>query len=578
MTGDYPAVAAPEDEDQDQRARLYNEMYPPVSAPTVDASNAALPALVASAPLPTPSATGYVAPTPASAEKRGTDRFSAYPAPAPASASAPDAAPAPYLAGGPIPGAAPAEPPAPRTATMGDIPKIAVPQEPRWKDYAPAERHGWGKVGSILATVNPIANEIVNRRPLENAERNYKFATAEYEAPFRTGEEAARAEHESATADAERTGSNKSPDTQAYNSRVKAGETPAQALQETEADKRTGVPPTAEQDRRTVGELLYKQQQGTITQQEQTQLNQLGHIYPHFMPVGEGGAGQYNARISDMLAQNPTTKKKVQGGAVPDEYRVLPTDTGEVAKEKEARAAGLGSAAQRQIGINVNAGEHNIETVLAKTPAGNVYESKEAAEAAGHQILNKSTPQEEQKARQAYTQYGRMIDNAQDAMMTMPVWRDGSKDKNLAMRVSKQFFSSIPMTGIDPAYVDQFLNSDDYKQMSQDGQKHMQNMFQIWSDAINVVKQETGGVPRGQMFLQKEDAILPHPEKTYEMNVQALNSFVKRMKKDSSEYGRPSDMPDLQAGVAPPDAKGYIRNADGQRIGYIDAKGKRVNF
>jgi hypothetical protein len=39
--------------------------------------------------------------------------------------------------------------------------------------------------------------------------------------------------------------------------------------------------------------------------------------------------------------------------------------------------------------------------------------------------------------------------------------------------------------------------------MSKQGQAHMQNMFQIWSDAINVVKQETGGVPRGQMFLQK---------------------------------------------------------------------------
>ena len=181
-----------------------------------------------------------------------------------------------------------------------------------------------------------------------------------------------------------------------------------------------------------------------------------------------------------------------------------------------------------------------------------------------------------EKARQAYTQYGRMIDNAQEAMMTMPAWKN-ENDRKLGMQVSKQFFSHIPVVGVDPGYVDQFLSSDDYRAMSKQGQEHMQNMFQIWSDAINVVKQETGGVPRGQMFLQKEDAILPHPEKTYDMNVKALNSFVKRMKKDSSEYPRPAEMQGLQGGIAPPDAQGYIKK-NGQRIGYIDAQGKRVEF
>lgn len=61
------------------------------------------------------------------------------------------------------------------------IPRIAEPKEPKWSDYAPPERHGWGKFGSIIATLTPTSNEIVNARPLRTAERNYKAATGEYE-------------------------------------------------------------------------------------------------------------------------------------------------------------------------------------------------------------------------------------------------------------------------------------------------------------------------------------------------------------------------------------------------------------
>jgi hypothetical protein len=349
-----------------------------------------------------------------------------------------------------------------------------------------------------------------------------------------------------------------------------------EAFQKVNQTKQDEKPPSAEEDKRQYGTLLDKLHTGTITPSEQTQLNQLQSIYPNLAPMGEAAAGQANARMVDYLSQNPDTRKKVAKGQVPDEYRVLPTDTREEAKDKEARAQGLGSAAQRQITINENHGEKGIEAVVAQTAAGTVYESKAAAEAAGHKILNKASPPEVEKARQAYTQYGRMIDNAQEAMMTMPAWKN-ENDRKLGMQVSKQFFSHIPVVGVDPGYVDQFLNSDDYRGMSKQGQEHMQNMFQIWSDAINVVKQETGGVPRGQMFLQKEDAILPHPEKTYDMNIKALNSFVKRMKKDSSEYPRPAEMQPLQGGIAPADAKGYI-NRDGQRIGYVDAQGNRVEF
>jgi hypothetical protein len=56
-----------------------------------------------------------------------------------------------------------------------------------------------------------------------------------------------------------------------------------------------------------------------------------------------------------------------------------------------------------------------------------------------------------------------------------------------------------------------------------------------------------------------------------------LNAFVKRMRKDSEEYSRPIEIPPLQGGIAPADAKGYI-SKNGKRIGYIDAQGKRVEF
>jgi hypothetical protein len=457
-------------------------------------------------------------------------------------------------------------------------PSAPAPSRPQWSQYAPAEKHGWGKFGSVMASLNPISNEIVNQRPLENAERNYKAATSEYDTNIADREKEAQTNEANARAEAlKHPQLGKTPEEQAFGDLIAKGVNPMDAYSQVKQAGQDVKPPTAEEDRRQYGTLLNKQRNGTISSSEERQLGELTSIYPQLAPMGEAAAGQANARIVDSLAQNPSTKKKIASGQVPDEYRILPTDTREEAKDKEARAQALGSAAQREITINENAGERGIETVSAQTPDGPVYESKAAAEAAGHKILNKANPAEREKAKQAYTQYSRMIDNAQEAMSTMPAWKEGSKDRDIAMRVSKQFFSHIPVVGVDPSYVDQFLNSDDYRMMSKQGQAHMQNMFQIWSDAINVVKQETGGVPRGQMFLQKEDAILPHPEKTYDMNVKSLNAFVKRMRKDSEEYSRPIEIPPLQGGIAPADAKGYI-NKNGKRIGYIDAQGKRVEF
>lgn len=189
----------------------------------------------------------------------------------------------------------------------------------------------------------------------------------------------------------------------------------------------------------------------------------------------------------------------------------------------------------------------------------------------------------QEKARQAYTQYGRILENTQAAMDTMPAWSNET-DRKAAMDVSKQYWDHMSINalavggGINPEYTQQLINSDAYKKMSPEGREHMQNMFQLWSDAINIVKQETGGVPRGQVFLQKEDAILPHPDKTPEMNEKSLQNLAKRIRTDSKEYARPSDIEPL-GGVIPSTAQGQIRsNSTHKLIGYVDANGVHRDF
>jgi hypothetical protein len=212
--------------------------------------------------------------------------------------------------------------------------------------------------------------------------------------------------------------------------------------------------------------------------------------------------------------------------------------------------------------------------------------TRSEAEEAGVQNKNihgeTSAPLQE-KARQAYTQYGRILENTQAAMDTMPAWNNET-DRKAAMDVAKQYWEHltgsvvIAGVGVNPEYTQQQINSDAYQRMSKAGQAHMQNMFQLWSDAINIVKQETGGVPRGQVFLQKEDAILPHPDKTQTMNEKSLQNLAKRIRTDAKEFARPSDMEPL-GGVIPFSATGLLRSTETKKpIGYVDAEGVHRDF
>jgi hypothetical protein len=106
--------------------------------------------------------------------------------------------------------AAPSRAPEPAVGSLDDLesraahpsyPAVAAdqPQRPQWKDYAPAEPHGWSKFGHFMAGLTAPTDYFFNERPLEQATRGYKAATAEYEAPFAEREkESQTAEHEAA--------------------------------------------------------------------------------------------------------------------------------------------------------------------------------------------------------------------------------------------------------------------------------------------------------------------------------------------------------------------------------------------
>jgi hypothetical protein len=210
-----------------------------------------------------------------------------------------------------------------------------------------------GKVRLGHGQPKPLSDEIVNERPLRNAEHNDKAATSEYDTNIADREKEAQTNEANARADAlKHPQVGKTPDEQTFNDLL-TGEngsprinpattkpyTPFEAFTAVSQAKQDVKAPSAEEDKRQYGTLLNKQRNGTISPAEERQLGELTIIYPQLAPMGEAAAGQANARIVDSLAQNPSTKKKIASGQVPDEYRILPTDTREEAKDKEARGS-----------------------------------------------------------------------------------------------------------------------------------------------------------------------------------------------------------------------------------------------
>lgn len=321
---------------------------------------------------------------------------------------------------------------------------------------------------------------------------------------------------------------------------------------------------------------------------------------PMKQPLGDEGVQSQNAQLAQIggaIGMSPEQQQSFNSA-----YAVKPTDTREEANKKIENAKSVaqltGSERDRKIAQDAAKQAHQdsvnhqnetmgLETVQYRDKDGHlVTGSYMDAKAAGGSGIRKISPEDQQKARQNLTQFDRWIGNAQNAEDSMAAW-DNPQDKELSTRIMHKFFEDASAHvgafgtsaggAIDPDYLNAMQNLEDYKKLTPAAQDHMQNMFTVWSDAINLMKSETGGVPRGEHFLKLESNILPQPEKTQEQNYKALRQFEDRIKKDSKEYARPNDMRGL-GGVVPHDATHRLKDQQGNVIGYTDPKGKDVYF
>lgn len=315
-------------------------------------------------------------------------------------------------------------------------------------------------------------------------------------------------------------------------------------------------------------------------------------------PVGDVGVTQHTQQLNTLMSGMSDKEKQDFNTA----YAVRPTDTHAIATKRleDAKAAAGLSGGERDRALQRDIAKQNhqdsvnhqnetmgLESVQYRDKDGHLLTgSYQDAKAGGGTGIRKISPEDQQKARQNLTQFDRWIGNAQAAEDSMAAW-DNPQDKELSVRIMHKFFEDASAHigafgtsaggAIDPDYLNAMQNLNDYKSLSPVAQEHMQNMFTVWSDAINLMKSETGGVPRGEHFLKLESAILPQPEKTQEQNYKSLRQFEQRIKKDSMEYARPNDMRGL-GGVVPHDATHRLKDQQGNVIGYTDGKGKDNYF
>jgi hypothetical protein len=100
--------------------------------------------------------------------------------------------------------------------------------------------------------------------------------------------------------------------------------------------------------------------------------------------------------------------------------------------------------------------------------------------------------------------------------------------------------------------------------------------LQLYSDVLQMIKTETGANPRGEVMFETEKKILPSPEKTVQMNREAIEQLDKRLRADAVAHARPSDMEKL-GGIVPPDAQGtHVDNKTQKVVGYRDKNGKDI--
>lgn len=310
-------------------------------------------------------------------------------------------------------------------------------------------------------------------------------------------------------------------------------------------------------------------------------------------PIGEKFVPQHVSQLKTLeVGMSPQESQ-----AFEQAYGVTPTDTHAVSTKRleDAKAAAALSAGERDRALQRGIAERNhqdqqnnlnenrgLTSVQYKDKNGNMVSGSynDALAAGAEASARKISAEDDKNNRMVYAQFSRWQENIGNAASTMGAW-DNAKDKELAIRALHDIENSWSVgafhTGADinaSALESAFLRSGNFNDMTPAGQQHMQNMFQLWSDAINLMKTETGGVPRGEHFLKLESNILPQPEKTQAQNREALNAFSQRIMHDTKGHVRPNDMEN----PVPYDAQGVIKNKEGQTVGYVDANGKRQSF
>ena len=266
-----------------------------------------------------------------------------------------------------------------------------------------------------------------------------------------------------------------------------------------------------------------------------------------------------------------------------DAYGVNENDQLNVATKRleDAKASAQLSSSERDRALARQIAERNhqdqmaernltraLETVEYTDPKNGerVMGSYAESQAAKAENPRKVAPGAEDKSRAFYGNAGRLLQNAQAVSDTLGAW-DNPKDKNLAMRVSREFINGLKIPGvteITPGYMNTFLNSADYKRMSPGGQAQMQNMLQLYSDVLQLIKIETEGNPRAAVMFETEKDILPMAEKTQEMNRQSILQLDRRIRADAKARARPSDMPAL-TGIRPAGAPAIGTVVNGHR-------------
>lgn len=317
---------------------------------------------------------------------------------------------------------------------------------------------------------------------------------------------------------------------------------------------------------------------------------------PEKQPVGAEGVAQQNSELKT-LTSGMTPEQQSQFLSA---YGVKPTDSQETQEKRleAAKASAQLSSAERDRALQRAIAEKNHEDNVAARNAAFGDKTVVALNADGHkQYMSEAEAKEgdlkvlvhgvqPNSAIKAYNDYKletRVLENTRQLAEAQVGLSEADQSK--ANRITTQFVSNIPATGITGEYIEAMLNPNDIKDLSPNGQRYLQMLQQHWSDLFNLMRAETGSSPRAAKMFDQEKAALVNPQKSEAMNALALQNFANRVVSDSNDGILPAGEKALQgfkvADLAPSKSdlkEGVVRTAkDGSKWTLIKNRVVRVD-